>query len=147
MAVKKKEKTYEISVHYVPTLEESEAGEKLTSLKKTIESDGEVIGEEPVQKMNLAYTIRHKTRKGDGTYDRHDESYFGSVKFRSPQELIVTLQADLQGDDQVIRFLTLETVGDNTRIGPVLPGENKEDDSEDADKKKGKKKKDDENDS
>ena len=138
MAVR--EKVYEVSVHYVPTLKEPEVGKKTEELKKAIMSTGEVLGEEPAQKVDLAYTIRHKTRRASGTYDRYSESYFGSVKFRSPQALVRTLHETLQGDDQVIRFLILETVSGDTRIGPVLPGE-KEKKDEGGEKKDDRKRK------
>ncbi|MDE0243630.1 MAG: 30S ribosomal protein S6 [Candidatus Kaiserbacteria bacterium] len=143
MAVKEKEKIYEVSVHYVPALEDAEIAKKIADLKETISASGTVLGEDPMQKISLAYTIRHKVRQSDGVYDRYDESHFGSVKFRSPQSLVRDIHTLLQGDGQVIRFIVLETADGDTRIGPVLPGEEKEEEGAEKEEKEGEKKADD----
>lgn len=137
MAVKEKEKVYEAGVHYVPTLEPSDAEKKLAEIKDVVSSQGTVLGEEAVQKQDLAYTIRHKVRRQTGTYDRYNESYFGSVKFLTSQEVVRNLQERLHGDEQVLRFLIVETVKDSTRIGPVLPDEEEKEEEKKEGKGKG----------
>ena len=80
-----------------------------------------MLGEEEPTRRNLAYTIRHTVRQSDGSYNRYDEAYFGSVKFRALRRGVKQIEDSLLGDAEVLRFLLLETVAEDTRVGEVLP--------------------------
>ena len=67
-----------------------------TAVKDTLESAGEVLSVDALQKTALAYTIQHTERSDDGVYEKYDEAWFGSIKFRSPRTYVQTLHTDLQ---------------------------------------------------
>ncbi len=120
---KTQEKVYEVGLHIVPDVGDKEVLSVFNSLKTEISSVGEVIDENTPELIELAYTIRHKTRKEDGTYNRYDSAYFGSIKFVSSQEGAVKIKEAIQNNESVLRFLLVETVRESTRMS--LPEEEK----------------------
>ena len=137
MASKMTQKVYEVSFHLLPTLSEEEAGSVFSSVESLISSDGEVLDTVSPELMDLAYPVRHSVRQEDGSYARHISSYFCSVKFRSPPSFVVSLQKYLQDDNSALRFLVVETVAEDTRIGSVLPGSEVEEDSKSSSEEQG----------
>ncbi len=136
MTNKKTEKVYDVSFHVVPDISEEEAEKVFSGLRDTIARGGEVIDTEELKSMDLAYTIRHNVRQGDGSYNRYNTSYFGSIKFKATQEFAKSLRQDLQSDESFLRFLIIETVAEDTRIGERLPGTDDEEEGEGQDVKK-----------
>ena len=133
MGNKSTEKVYEVSFHLVPTIDDDGVLKAFDRVKGAVSEKGKVLGEEHPVLRDLAYTIRHTVRRRDGSYDRYDEAYFGSVKFSSPRDGVRQVEQSLLGDDEVLRFLVLETSAEDTRIGEVLPGtEEKEEKLPDA---------------
>ena len=121
MANKEMEKVYEVSFHLVPTIPSDAVSGVFERIKGGIAKDGEILSEVFPVLRDLAYTIRHTVRQGDGSYNRYTEAYFGSVKFRSLREHSNNVARMLQDDEEVLRSLLLETVAEDTRIGEVLP--------------------------
>ena len=136
MATKKTHKVYEVSFHLLPTIGE-QSGKKSEEIKGNITAKGgEVLESVAPEQMDLAYTIRHSVRKQDGSYSRYDEAYFGSVKFKASQKSVKDIRQDLQADNDILRFLIVETVEGNTRIGPTLPGVEDEPKEQDTDSRR-----------
>ena len=135
MANKNEEKVYEVSFHLVPDIDPDKVSGVFDRVKGIIAEKGEVLSEEQPVKRDLAYTVRHTVRQRDGSYNRYDEAYFGSVKFRALRRDVGQLELTLTQDEEVLRFLLLETVEEDTRIGEVLPGDEVEEpaESEEAD--------------
>ena len=122
MANKNTQKIYEISFHLIPTMDEEGVLKVFEQIKKSITKEGEIINDENPVRQNLTYTIHHTVRQSDGSHNNYDEAYFGSVKFRASREYVRELHQDIQGNEEVLRFLILETAEEDTRIGEVLPG-------------------------
>ncbi len=131
MANKNEEKVYEVSFHLVPTIDPDKVSAVFDRVKGVIAEKGEVLSEEQPEKRDLAYTVRHTVRQRDGSYNRYDEAYFGSVKFRALRGDAGRIELTLTQDEEVLRFLLLETAEEDTRIGEVLPGDEPEEQPED----------------
>ena len=132
MANKNEEKVYEVSFHLVPDIDPDKVSAVFDWVKGIVSEKGEVLSEEQPVKRDLAYTVRHTVRQRDGSYNRYDEAYFGSVKFRALRGAVRQIELTLTQDEEVLRFLLLETVEEDTRIGEVLPGDEVEEPAEDA---------------
>ena len=130
--LKKETQVYEVGFHIIPTLSESEVKSVFDSVKKTLK---EVIAESEPTHMPLAYTIRHSTRKDDGSYDRFDEAYFASFKFVANKSDIADIQKMLQESNKILRFLLTETVEENTRVDTALLNNEAEEETEGETKK------------
>ena len=126
MANKNEEKVYEVSFHLVPSIDKDKVPGVFERVKKVVSEKGEVLSEEQPVLRDLAYTVRHTVRQRDGSYNRYDEAYFGSVKFRALRSATAQIEQALLEDEEVLRFLLLETVAEDTRIGEVLPGDEPE---------------------
>ena len=87
-------------------------------VKASVASESEILSEEVPHLQQLAYTVR----QSDGTYSRYDEAYFGSIKFRASQEGMMKIKQSMQGNENILRFIVLEAVEEDTRIGETLPG-------------------------
>ena len=132
MSNKKVTKIYEAGLHLIPTIEKDKVSGVFEEIKKAItaEEGSEILSENQPELQNLAYTIRHTVRQGDGSYNRYDESYLGSVKFRATREGVVGVKKSLQGNESILRFIVLETPEEDTRIGEKLPDEEAEEAAE-----------------
>jgi ribosomal protein S6 len=69
--------------------------------------------------VQLAYTIRKKTVAG--SYDNHDEAYFGWVKFEVDSGLIENIKKAVENHSKVIRMLLISTIRENTYLGKKAP--------------------------
>ena len=133
MGNKSTEKVYEVSFHLVPTMDADGVLQAFERVKNAVSDQGKVLNEEQPALRELAYTIRHTVRQRDGTYNRYDEAHFGSVKFSAPRDSVKQVEQALLGDEEVLRFLVLETSAEDTRIGEVLPSDEEELEPESAD--------------
>ena len=136
MGNKKLEKVYEVSFHLIPTLDADSVLKAFERVKKVVSEVGKVISEEQPVLRDLAYMIQHTVRQRDGSYNRYTEAYFGSVKFSAPRGSVKQVEQALMGDDEVLRFLLLETTDEDTRIGEVLPGDKEEEKKEEKKEEK-----------
>ena len=133
MANKVTENVYEVSFHLLPTLDEGAVSNSFSSFKDAVAQGGKVLSEVLPEPQDLAYTIQHTVRQASGVYGRYDTSYFGSIKFAAAPDFVSQVEQVFSGNEQVLRFLLVETVADDTRIGEVLPGsEPEEGDADDA---------------
>lgn len=104
---------YELGYLLLPTIE----GEKIPAvygdLKDLITSNfkGEVISDDMPKMMNLAYTMLKVT---NNVRNKYDTAYFGWIKFTMDTEQILKLKSQLDLDPQIIRFMILKTVKENT---------------------------------
>ena len=126
MANKKDSKIYEASFHIIPTLSMEDGAKVCAGIRDGIAGIGEILSTEDMREVDLAYTIRHMVRQGDGSYNRYDTAYFGSVKFTASPSDAEKLRGMLRADDSILRFLIMETVAEDTRISSVLPGTEEE---------------------
>ena len=105
---------YEVSYLLLPSLAIGEVPAKVASLRDTItKAGGKVLSfEEPIL-IDLAYemtkvvqTVRHKTSTG----------YFGWMKFEIDKEGIAVVKKALDADLDILRYLIIKTVRENTLL-------------------------------
>lgn len=105
-------RVYELGYLFSPNIKEDEILSVFDSLKVKIQNFGGVFVSEELPKMiPLAYTmiktIQNKNHK-------FDSAYFGWIKFEMDSSSIKTLEKDLKLDNNLIRFLIIKTVKENT---------------------------------
>ena len=106
---------YEVSYLLLPSLALEQVPTKVTALKAKLTSvGGQVISDENPILIDLAYpmtkivgTIRHKCTMG----------YFGWVKLEVTKEGIGAIKKNLDGDGEILRYLIIKTVRENTLLG------------------------------
>ena len=105
---------YEVSYLLLPSLAVEQVPREMESIKESIISRGGVVlsGETPVL-IDLAYpmtkvvqTVRHKVSTG----------YFGWIKFELSAEGIEVVKKNLDAENDVLRYLIIKTVRENTLL-------------------------------
>lgn len=105
---------YELGYHLVPTLSAEQIPGASGAVRGMIEriSKGIIAEELPVF-IDLAYqivkTIDHKNK-------RFDDAYFGWIKFEVSPAGIAELEEGLKKDENVLRYLIVKTIRENTFI-------------------------------
>ncbi|MDQ5962512.1 MAG: small subunit ribosomal protein [Patescibacteria group bacterium] len=114
-------RVYEISFIFDNRLDESTALEKGNALKQSIATlGGSFISEEAPYMRELAYEM---VRVVNNVNVKFSQGYFGWIKFDLAEDKIKEFEAALKLDQEVIRFLVVKTVRDNTvftKRAPVI---------------------------
>ncbi len=105
---------YEVSYLLLPSLAQEQVPAKVASIHDAVEkAGGQVISGENGTLIDLAYpmtkvvqTLRHKCLQG----------YFGWLKFELTADGIVKVKKSLDGNDDVLRYLIIKTVRENTLV-------------------------------
>jgi ribosomal protein S6 len=113
--VEKKE-VYEIGYHIVSSVAEEGVPAQVEAIKGLL-GKAEIISEEAPKLIDLVYTI---TKQVGGMRRRYDTAYFGWVKFAVEPEAIQAIKKQLDGMENVLRFILVKTVRDNTMVGSKL---------------------------
>lgn len=117
-------RVYEISFIFDNKLDEGTALEKSNAIKQSIATlGGSFISEEAPYMRELAYEM---TRVVSNVNVRFNEGYFGWIKFEIDADKIKDLEKGLKLDDQIIRYLIVKTVRENTvytKRAPVIKAE------------------------
>jgi len=111
---------YELGYHLVPTLSVEQIPEASGAVRGMIERiSKEVIAEELPVFIDLAYTvvktIEHKNK-------RFDQAYFGWIKFEGSPAGIAELEEGLKKDENVLRYIIVKTIRENTFIAKKFTG-------------------------
>lgn len=106
---------YELGFHLLPTVAEEKVGDEISAILTEIEKGGEIIQEEYPKLKDLAYSISKyiETKK-----TRFDKAYFGWIKFEGPTELAESLKKVCDNHANVLRYLIIKTVRENTLVKP-----------------------------
>ena len=105
---------YEVGFHINPSLPEGEILGKVTDLKQEISTRGGVfISEEFPSLFQLAYTI---TKRIGNDNKRFTQTFFGWIKFEMSPASIVEFKKVIESDIDMIRFLIIKTVREDTMI-------------------------------
>jgi len=105
-------KVYELGYHLIPTLAEEEVPQYVNKIKDALDSYGAVvISEESPKRMELAYTMYPSVNNKKQKYDK---AYFGWIKFETDTESVEAFKKNMDGMDEVFRFLLIITVRENT---------------------------------
>lgn len=105
-------RVYELGCLLMPTLTEEEVLTAHAGLKDLISSlQGEFIFDEMAKMIPLAYTM---TKIVSNVKNKFDTAYFGWVKFFMDAEKVLELKKKIQLNPNLIRFLIIKTVKENT---------------------------------
>jgi len=105
-------KVYEVGYLLVPGVPEEEVGALYGNLKELVSSFGGVmISDEMPVILNLAYAMQKTVQN---VRNKYNTAYFGWMKFYMAGEKILDLKKKLDLDSNIIRFLILKTVKENT---------------------------------
>ena len=115
---------YEISFIFDNKLDEQTALEKSNALKGSIATlGGSFISEEAPYMRELAYEM---IRVVNNVNVRFNEGYFGWIKFSMEPAKVKDFEKALKLDEQLVRYLVVSTVSENTvftKRAPVIKAE------------------------
>lgn len=121
-----KARVYEVGYLLVPTIANEEVSDKVGSIRKVIESAGcKILDEGGPTLHDLAYEMSIIVSNKKETYN---SGYFGWIKFEDSAVSIETIQDKLKKDAEIIRFIAIKTVREDTLavIEKVLAAESEE---------------------
>ena len=105
-------RVYEVGYLLVPTIEEINLPVTYGNLKELIMSfGGTIISDEMPKMIPLAYTM---VKVVANVRNKFNAAYFGWVKFTMETDSVLELKKKLDLDSNIIRFLILKTVKENT---------------------------------
>ncbi len=105
-------RVYELAYILVPTLVGDAAGDKFQSLKTYLASkEVEFVAEDMPRLIELQYEMS-RTIANKKTW--FDEGHFGWVKFEADPSIVKAINDDLARDEQIIRYMIIKTVRENT---------------------------------
>lgn len=111
-------KVYEVGYLVLPTVPEEHVSQEVQKVKTLIESaSGSLITEDFPKLRTLAYSMKKHI---GGRNLGFDKAYFGWVKFECPAVEIPTLKAGLEKMENLLRFILIETVRENTLYTPRM---------------------------
>ncbi len=106
------ERVYELGYLLVPTISEEEVPAAFGNLKDLVISlGGAPVSEEMPKLIPLSYMM---TKVVSNVRHKFDTGYFGWIKFTMATEAVLELKKKLDLDSNLIRFLILKTVKENT---------------------------------
>lgn len=106
------DKVYELGYLLAPTIPEEDVPAAFGNLKElTISLGGVSMSEEMPKHIQLAYAM---SKVVQNVRHKFDTAYFGWIKFTMETEKVLELKKKLDLDPNLIRFLLLKTVKENT---------------------------------
>ncbi|MEK7538546.1 MAG: 30S ribosomal protein S6 [Patescibacteria group bacterium] len=112
-------RVYELGYHLVSTLPEEKIPEASGAVRAMIEQiSKDIIAEELPIFIDLAYPIVKTVEHKNQTFT---DAYFGWIKFAASPEGIATLEESLKKDHNVLRYLVVKTLRENTLIAKKFP--------------------------
>lgn len=113
-------RVYELGFLLVPTIAEEHLSEKFQHLKELISSHGgQFISEDFPKMISLQYEMMKVISNKN---HRFNDAYFGWVKFDMEPEQVLLLDEEIKRSVDVIRFLLIKTVRENTVVGKKTLG-------------------------
>lgn len=110
---------YEVGFHLLPTIDEVSVPSETLGIKSIIEDNkGVVISEDMPKLIPLAYDI---SKSIDSKKHRFNKAYFGWVKFEIEASKIGDIKSKIENLQNVLRFLIVRTVRENTMHIPKIP--------------------------
>jgi ribosomal protein S6 len=110
------QRVYEVSFLMLPSIPEEQIPDKVSQIKSAItQNGGEVIYEEQPRLRNLAYEMIKSLGAGN---ERFRTAYFGWIKFESIPATAITLKSAIDKMPEVLRFIIVKTIRENTYISP-----------------------------
>ena len=130
-------KVYEIAFNIVPTLADEQVAATFGALKDTMTKlGGSMLVEAYPKPMNLAYAMNKVISNKNNKFST---AHFGWVKFEMPAANVEEFKKILDRDENIIRFMILKTVRENTmapkktfRADGAKRGSSRDESAEDA---------------
>jgi ribosomal protein S6 len=117
-------RVYEISYFFDNKIEESAALLKAAALKQSIATlGGSFVSEEAPYMREMAYEM---IRVVNNVNIRFNEGYFGWIKFDLSADKVKEFEKGIKADEEVVRYLIVRTVAENTvftKRAPVIKAE------------------------
>jgi ribosomal protein S6 len=105
-------RVYEVGFLLVPGLAEERVGSEVTKIKDAIEKAGGLMISEGFPSLRkLTYTI---AKRVEAKIERYNEGYFGWIKYEASTDSAEALHKMLTANTNVIRFMLISTVRENT---------------------------------
>lgn len=105
-------RVYEVGYLLVPTLSEDEVPALYGNLKELlVDAGGIAISDEMPKMTDLSYSM---TKVVSNVRSKYDTAYFGWVKFEIDPESIESIKKNLDQDANVLRYIIVKTVRENT---------------------------------
>ena len=109
---------YELGYHIVSTVAEENLPKEVETLKATVLQDGgSLVSEGEPKLINLAYSM---TKSVADTKKKFNTAYFGWLKFETKSELMPMIKKAVDANPNVLRYLLIKTVRENTLYTPKL---------------------------
>ena len=116
----KNARVYELGYLFVGTMPEENVAAKVGVLKDLFESKGGVsISEEFPRLITLGYEMSRAIGNKKAWFK---EGFFGWMKFEASPESIEEIDAIIKRDEDVLRFMLIKTVRENTVAGKRAMG-------------------------
>lgn len=110
---------YEAGYHIVPAVSVENLSNEVENIKNFLIKEGAVIISEEFPKMReLAYSI---SKAVGGIKRNFDTAYFGWIKFDAGETPIAKIKKFFDENENILRFLLINTVRENTMFSPNLP--------------------------
>lgn len=112
----KRQKVYEVGYLILPSVPEEHVAAEVQNVKNLVEKHGGAFVTEDFPKLRqLAYSMKKLI---NGRHLKFDKAYFGWVKFETNPVEVPALKAGLEKLENLLRFLLIETVRENTLHTP-----------------------------
>lgn len=109
---------YELGYHIVSTVAEENVPKEVETLKATVLQDGgSLVSLGEPKLINLAYSM---TKSVADTKKKFNTAYFGWLKFETRSELLPSIKKAVDANPNVLRYLLIKTVRENTMYTPKL---------------------------
>jgi len=109
---------YELGYHIVSTVAEENLPKEVETLKAIVLQDGgSLVSEGEPKLINLAYSM---TKSVADTKKKFNTAYFGWLKFETKSELMPMIKKAVDANPNVLRYLLIKTVRENTLYVPKL---------------------------
>jgi ribosomal protein S6 len=114
MAKNDTDQVYELGYNIISTLPEDEVAVKVGAFKALLEKLGaELISDQYPEFIDLAYEMSRTIENKRNTFA---SAYFGWIKFALDAEKIEELKKVLDDDNNILRYLLIKTVRENTIV-------------------------------
>ncbi len=113
------ERIYEVGYHLISSIAEENIPAEAAKIAAVLAKEKAIVIAEEAPKLRpLAYAIK---KAFGGLYKTFDTAYFGFVKFELPEAGdIAAIDAALKGNENVLRYLIVKTVRENTMYSPKI---------------------------
>ncbi len=109
---------YEVGYHLVPMIPLEQVANHATEIKALItKNKGAILSDGEPKMVELAYMIPTMIA---GVKHRCTSAYFGWVKFECEPEEAMAIEKAIKADENILRYLLVKTVRENTMVDKKL---------------------------